>query len=67
MEAHVGVRFWLFHLIPLWGANIKTKDLNITVDVSSTNVYNVYPQLHLKPKIEALDLNYDFSFIGGII
>lgn len=67
MEAHVGVRVWLFHLIPLWGANIRTKDLNITIDVSTSNVYNVYPQLHLKPKIEAFDLHYDFSFIGGII
>jgi len=54
-------------MIPLWGANIKTKDLNISMELSTSDVYGVYPQLHLKPKLEALDLYYDFSFIGGII
>jgi hypothetical protein len=67
MAAHVDVRVWVAHIIPMWGANIKTRDLNLNFDISTSDVYNTYPQLHITPKLDALEIDYDFFFIGWLI
>ncbi len=67
MQAHVDVRVWIAHMIPMWGANLKVKDLNLNFDISTSDVYNVYPQLHITPKLDALDVDFDFFIITWLI
>lgn len=52
---------------PLWGANIRAKGLNFVADMWFDDFYNVYPQIHIKPTLEAEDFNYTFSFVGWFI
>lgn len=67
MAAHIDVRVWIAHMIPMWGANFHVKDLNMNFDLSTSDVYNVYPQLHITPKLDALDIDFDFFYITWFI
>ena len=67
MAAHVDVRVWIAHMIPMWGANFHVKDLNMNFDISTSDVYNVHPQLHITPQLDALEVDFDFFYITWLI
>jgi hypothetical protein len=67
MAAHVDVRVWIAHIIPMWGANFHIKNFNINMDISTSDVYNVHPQLHITPQLEAMEVDFDFFCITWLI
>ena len=52
---------------PMWGSNIHTRDLNITLDVEFDKKHDVYPQFHIQPKLEAAEVKYGFFIFGWIL
>ncbi len=52
---------------PMWGSNIHTKDLNISLEIAHDQVYDVYPQFHITPKLEAKELKFGFFIFGWLI
>ena len=66
-DLHLNLWVWVGHVFPMWGADVKTKDLNVTVDFSFSDVYDVFPQVHIKPMLEATEIWYDFWFLGFAI
>lgn len=67
LDAHLDVRIYLGWIIPMWGAHLATKDLDITLDISVDKVYDVYPQIYITPKLEALKIDYGFFIFGWLI
>ena len=63
-DLHINMWVWIAHVFPMWGANFKSTNMNISIDLSFSDLYDVYPQIHIDPFLSADDLYYDFFYIG---
>ena len=50
----------------MWGSHIHTRDLNVTLDVSYDQVFNVHPQFHGKMDLSG-DVKYGFFIFGWLL
>lgn len=66
-NAYVDLRFYLLHIIPMWGLRVKFNDLNVTALLDFSDNYNRYPQLSLDLDMKYVKFDWGFFIIGWIV